>query len=156
MNGVHAESTAVDFLATYEGPGPVIVRDIRAVVVARSGPLRGALIKPYGGDGLDARLLAFDLDGRRPRVVVQENPITGESWQFPLRVSKGNDEFFQVIGRTLQGQVTWYIEVDYVVDGELATARVDDDGEPFRTSATSSVVEESYFPEATDPWPFEG
>jgi hypothetical protein len=156
VDGVHAESTAIDFLAAYEGPGPVIIRDIRAVVVDRSGPLSGTLVRPVGGDGLDAKLLVFNLDGRQPKIEVQENPVTGEKWQFPLRVSQGNDEFFQVIGRTLEDEVTWYVEVDYVLDGELATARVDDDGEPFRTSATSAVTDESYFPESADPWPFAG
>lgn len=152
VDAADAYTTSVDFVAQYTSDDPLLITDIRPVVVERRAPIEGTQVAPYGGTGVDARLISFNLDDDNAQPT-QENPISGEQWRFPLRIAKGDDEFFSIIGRTEAHDVTWFLEIDYVLGGEELTARVDNDGQPFRTSATTAVDQQVYFPTAQDPWP---
>jgi hypothetical protein len=42
---------------------------------------------------------------------------------------------FQIVGVTGRSHVEWIIEADLLIDDERETVRIDDRGEPFRTTA---------------------
>ena len=152
VGAVDAYSTTVEFGATYLGDEPVIITDVRPIVTRHGDPVRGVQIRPQGGGGLSSRILTYDLDPT-PTLVAQENDVSGKRWHFPLQISRGDSEFFVFIGRSSRGLVEWHIVVEFIYNGHQQSARIDNHGEPFRTTGTSAASQSLYFPDEEDRWP---
>lgn len=146
---VHANdafASIVELAATSDKSDPVLLTDVRVIVLSREEPLKGTYLAPSGAGALDARVLSFDLDNESPTPEILENVVTGAKWHFPLSVSQGDAEYLLVLGTTRSRSVKWVLEVSYVSGGTAQVVRIDDHGEPFSTTATTKATEHSRLP----------
>ncbi|MEU5656405.1 helix-turn-helix domain-containing protein [Streptomyces sp. NPDC047737] len=106
------------------------------------------------GGGITPQTFDIDLDDSRPRSA----PVAGEdagkvvpAKDFPYRVSSTDVEVFHLDAHVEGHDVTWYLELDWTSGGRSGTLRIDDRGEPFRTSALAARPHFSYRAD-TDQW----
>ncbi|MFJ8863328.1 helix-turn-helix domain-containing protein [Streptomyces sp. NPDC102451] len=90
------------------------------------------------GGGITPQTFDIDLDDSRPR----SKPVAGEdagvvvpAKDFPYRVSSTDVEVFHIDAHVEGHDVTWYLELEWTSGGRSGTLRIDDGGEPFRTSS---------------------
>lgn len=116
----------------------VAVVGMRAKVLSRGEPLRGTHIScPSAGD-VSAIGIAFDLEEREPVArILQDDGSAGDPYfgSSAVTFTKGEVVPFQIVGVTGRSHVEWIIEADLLIDDERETVRIDDQGEPFRTTA---------------------
>lgn len=62
----------------------------------------------------------------------------------PYRVSAEDPEVLLVTARTGACDCSWYLELDWSSQGRTGTARIDDRGRPFRTSAVKGLTSYAY------------
>ncbi|MBB0229420.1 hypothetical protein FOE67_07815 [Streptomyces calidiresistens] len=113
------------------GEGTVILRDLHVRLVAKGAPLPwNDYIMGVGcGGNVPTHPLEVDLDAGRP-VAVPGSDLHA----FPHKVSGSDPLVLYVTARTDDHDVRWYLELEWVADDRHGTVRVDDGGEPFRTS----------------------
>ncbi|WP_077059594.1 helix-turn-helix transcriptional regulator [Streptomyces sp. MP131-18] len=120
----------------------VVLRELRVRVTASGEPLPWHLYGGYSGcGGGPVRTTAFDVDldatAPRPTAVAGQDDL-------PLWVDEKEPLVFYVDARADAKDVSWYLELDWSSGDRAGTLRVDDDGEPFRTSAISGQTEWGY------------
>ncbi|MFJ7305230.1 hypothetical protein [Streptomyces sp. NPDC099088] len=62
----------------------------------------------------------------------------------PYRVSAKDPEVLQVTADTSSCDCRWYLELDWSCQGRTDTARIDDNGRPFRTNAITDLPRYMY------------
>lgn len=141
QGGVDADQT--DAYAYLQGtPGTaVIIDDIEIEVVRRERPMRGTSGHcPAGGAAGSPRLIDVDLD-EDPPVVRYAEP--GDDAPTRRRLSFTLDgtetESFILRGHTTTCYCAWRARMKMVVDGRRTDVVLEDDGEPFRTSASRNA-----------------
>lgn len=83
------------------------------------------------GGGVTTRAFSVDLDAGRPSVRTQ-----GGQRDFPYKVSESDPEVFQISANASARYVNWYLELEWSSGGREGVLRVDDHGQPFRTSGS--------------------
>ncbi|MFI6448906.1 helix-turn-helix domain-containing protein [Kitasatospora sp. NPDC050543] len=82
------------------------------------------------GGGVDTKSFDIDLDRGSPTITVQ-----GGQRDFPYKVSKSDPEVFYVTAHTKAHDVRWDLTLDWSSGNRRGTIRIDNGGNPFRTSA---------------------
>ncbi|MYQ42510.1 Helix-turn-helix domain-containing protein [Streptomyces sp. LamerLS-316] len=102
------------------------------------------------GGGITPQSFDIDLDDSRPR----SKPVAGEdagvvvpAKDFPYRVSSTDVEVFHIDAHVEGHDVTWYLELEWTSGGRSGTLRIDDRGEPFRTSSLKTRPSFVYRPD---------
>ncbi|MCS0635661.1 helix-turn-helix domain-containing protein [Streptomyces sp. LP05-1] len=85
------------------------------------------------GGGVETASYAVDLDSPRPRTT----PEAGQP-EFAFKTSHSDPEVFYVRARTRAHDVSWYLELHWSSGNRRGVLRIDDHGQPFRTSANNS------------------
>ncbi|MFF5726455.1 helix-turn-helix domain-containing protein [[Kitasatospora] papulosa] len=127
----------------------VVLNGLHVRVLGRNAALaRSAYSMGNGcGGGITPQSFDIDLDDSRPR----SKPVPGEdagkvvpAKDFPYRVSSTDVEVFHLDAHVEGHDVTWYLELEWTSGGRSGTLRIDDGGEPFRTSSLTARPEYYY------------
>ncbi|MFG3247996.1 helix-turn-helix domain-containing protein [Streptomyces sp. NPDC048187] len=139
LRAVSANRQTVVLTVQGTGPQTVVLEDLH-VRVKSSGPALDWNQYVMGnGCGGQVHTTAFDvsLDLGTPTAT----PIGGQR-DFPYSVSESDPEVFQVSAHTSGHDVSWELELEWSSGGRHGTTRIDDNGKPFRTSASR---DDSYY-----------
>ncbi|MFJ9007846.1 helix-turn-helix domain-containing protein [Streptomyces canus] len=144
LGAIHGRQTMVQISVQGRNSTAVVLEDLRVRVVSRGTPVKGnsyAMDQGCGG-ALTPRYFSVDLDKDRPIAHSQagndgENVIPAV--RMPYRVSSEDPEVLLVTAETEGCDCSWYLELDWSSQGRTGTARVDDNGRPFRTSAIKGL-----------------
>lgn len=145
-----------NLLVTVQGQSStqIILTGIDFVVLRRrSSTIHGGLINSEGAGPLTFRYIQVDLDSKPPKITgSSRNYFAGPSdppWQrtpvkFPYFVSGTSAEAFNILAST-DGDVTWYAEILWSVDGKNGDTIINNDGKPFETAVASRASTEYQF-----------
>ncbi|MFD3503557.1 helix-turn-helix domain-containing protein [Streptomyces sp. NPDC058676] len=113
------------------GKATVVLDDLHVRVVEKSAPLAwNDFSMGVGcGGGVDTAAFGVDLDAGRPAL----SPKAGQR-DFPYKVSESDPEVFYIFADARTHYVSWYLELEWSSGDEQGTVRIDDKGNPFRTS----------------------
>jgi hypothetical protein len=138
FDGVAADSQMVALTVQGTGQETVVLRELHVRVVSSNAPLNWSRYAMGVGCGGTVNTKSFDvsLDQGNPLAM----PIGGQR-NFPYRVSESDPEVFYVNAHTSGHDVRWYLEMDWSSGSRKGTIRIDNHGQPFRTSAG----EKSYY-----------
>ncbi|MEU5366295.1 helix-turn-helix transcriptional regulator [Streptomyces sp. NPDC005925] len=134
LGGVAAGQQMLELTVHGTGRAAVVLEQLHVRVVDRSAPLAWndfAMGVGCGG-GVETTAFGVDLDAGRPVV----SPGAGQRG-FPYKVSESDPEVFHVFADARAHDVSWYLELEWSSGGERHTVRVDDHGNPFRTSGNA-------------------
>ncbi|WP_176727406.1 MULTISPECIES: helix-turn-helix domain-containing protein [unclassified Streptomyces] len=139
LGAVHAGETGVRITLQGTGEQAVVLEALRIRVVARREPADGRVHRMSSGCGgaLTPRMFDVDLDAQRPVARSVPGNDTGEpipAVSLPYRVSASDPEVLLVTGRTARCDCDWVAELRWSGGGRSGTVRIDDGGQPFRTS----------------------
>jgi hypothetical protein len=136
MGGVDAFATVLRLVIRGRSEAPVTLHRLEVEIVARRPPLAGTLLTYTGqGAGQEVRHFKIDLDEQSPSVAYVGGKATAEI-PFPYRVSRTELEVFDIFAFTLQHYVEWRLRLTYTDDEGEGTLVIDDDGQPFQTTAS--------------------
>ncbi|MFD8171278.1 helix-turn-helix domain-containing protein [Streptomyces sp. NPDC059709] len=132
-----------EVVLTVQGTGPetVILEDLHVRVVS-SGPALdwNQYVMGNGcGGQVDTKSFDVSLDLGTPTAT----PIGGQR-DFPYSVTESDAEVFHVTAHTSGQDVRWYLELEWSSGGRHEVTRVDDHGQPFRTSASRDASYYAY------------
>ncbi|MCG7206437.1 helix-turn-helix domain-containing protein [Streptomyces arenae] len=145
QNAVHGGDTIVEVSVQGRSSTAVVLEDLRVRVVGRTAPAPGIAYSMADGcgGGLTPRYFDVNLDKDRPiaRPVAGEGPDgkTVSTMHLPYRVSATDPEVLRVQANTVGCDCRWYLELDWSSQGRSGTVRVDDHGQPFRTSSIKGL-----------------
>jgi hypothetical protein len=119
----------------------VRIVNMRAVVTSRDEPFNGISVLLSSQGQIGVRVVSLDLD--EPEAIARRRDETGNQGEPYFRdrvvtLNEGEVEIFEVEGTTIQCYCEWVIELELLVDGEEQILRVDNNGEPFRTTAEAA------------------
>jgi hypothetical protein len=136
----------LDLLVTVQAKGDASVTLTGLEVsVERAAPRAGTrLSKPCGGPTA-GQWVELDLDDENPtpRTVVDEQALGGlrvEPVQFPYEVTRQDAETFVIRATTDGCLCTWTARLRWASAGRTGTVAIDDEGRPFKVSATGNAV----------------
>lgn len=138
LGGVDARFTRVEVILEGNASGTLVLDEIRAQVVGRRPPLKGSwLVCSVGGAEASPRRIEVDLDRDPP--LVQYLREGDEPVRAPIlfTLKKGEVETFFVHAKTTTCDCSWRIFFRLLERGRRHVITVDDDGRPFRTTATN-------------------
>ncbi|WP_405810720.1 helix-turn-helix domain-containing protein [Streptomyces sp. NBC_01520] len=128
----------------------VVLKGLHVRVVSREPALAWAAYSMGEGcgSGITPQSFDIDLDDGQPHT----QPVAGQGGgavvpakDFPYRVSSTDVEVFNLDAHVEGHDVTWYLELEWSSGDRSGTLRVDDDGEPFRTSSISGRPQYLYW-----------
>ncbi|MGW3627727.1 helix-turn-helix domain-containing protein [Streptomyces sp. NPDC000880] len=139
VGAVHATDTGVRITVQGKSDKAVVLQSIRVRVTARRTPPKRSVYRMNLGCGgsLTPRLFDVDLDKSRPVARPMAGNDAGEpipAVSFPYKVSATDPESLLVFGRTVTCDCDWYLELEWSSGDRSGTVRLDDNGQPFRTS----------------------
>lgn len=113
------------------GKATVVLEALHVRVVEKSAPLAwNDFEMGVGcGGGVETTSFGVNLDAGRPAT----SPKAGQR-DFPYKVSESDPEVFYIFADARTHNVSWYLELDWSSGTKQGTVRVDDKGQPFRTS----------------------
>ncbi|WP_405457956.1 helix-turn-helix domain-containing protein [Streptomyces sp. NBC_00101] len=140
LGGVDGGSQLLEVTVQGSSSQAVVVSALHVRVQSRKAPLAwnsfsmgegcGSAIVPWSFD--------IDLDDSRPRtkpVAGQQGDAVVPAQDFPFRTSSTDVQVFHLDAHVEGHDVSWYLELDWTSGDRSGTLRVDDHGEPFRTSS---------------------
>jgi hypothetical protein len=158
LREVGRQAGAADYSTTYleliaEGRTlkDVVIVGIQGKIVSREPRANGALISCESAGATD--VIAFGLNLDEPEPVARFIEESGEFSEprfgedSAVTLTKGELIPFHVTARTMKSYVEWELEIEIIVDGKREEMVLDNDGEPFRTTAPlkrSSQYERRY------------
>ncbi|MFE3599402.1 helix-turn-helix domain-containing protein [Streptomyces sp. NPDC059142] len=115
------------------GDATVVIESLHVRVVdSAEPPAWNAYLGSSGcGGGVETRSFDTDLDAAHPAVV----PKAGQRG-VPYKVSRSEPEVLYITAHARAHDVRWYVELQWSSDGRQGTTRIDDHGNPFRTSGS--------------------
>ncbi|MFC8829206.1 helix-turn-helix domain-containing protein [Streptomyces sp. NPDC057137] len=131
LGAVSSGSQFIELALQGTGSETVMLNELNVRVVASEAPLAwNDFATGVGcGGGVTTRAFAVNLDAGRPDVAPQ-----GGQRDFPYKVSESDPEVFQISAKASARYVSWYLELEWSSGGREGTLRIDDRGQPFRTS----------------------
>ncbi|MEU9961506.1 helix-turn-helix transcriptional regulator [Streptomyces sp. NPDC050982] len=113
------------------GQATVVLEALHVRVVEKSAPLAwNDFEMGVGcGGGVETTSFGVNLDAGRPAT----SPKAGQR-DFPYKVSESDPEVFYIFADARAHNVSWYLELDWSSGTKQGTVRVDNKGQPFRTS----------------------
>ncbi|MCX5559687.1 helix-turn-helix transcriptional regulator [Streptomyces sp. NBC_00038] len=131
LGGVAAGEQMVALTVQGTGEATVVLDALHVRVVTKSAPLAwNDFAMGIGcGGGVETKSFVVDLDAGSPAVAAK----AGQR-DFPYKVSESDPEVFYVFADSKAHDVSWYLELDWSSGTEKGTVRIDDNGNPFRTS----------------------
>ncbi|TDC25887.1 XRE family transcriptional regulator [Streptomyces sp. 8K308] len=142
MGAVSAERQYVELTIQSSADETVVLRDLRVRVTRAGDPLPWNLYTGYGGCGggpVETTAFDVDLDAAAP-----EPTAAGGQPDLPLWVDETDPLVVYVTASTEAHDVEWYLELDWSSGDREGVLVIDDEGEPFRTSATTGQPEWSF------------
>ncbi|MFF9401789.1 helix-turn-helix domain-containing protein [Streptomyces sp. NPDC014744] len=140
LGGVDGGHMQLELVLQGKSGDAVVLRDLHVRQVARKAPLPWSAYSMGDGCGSGITPQTFDIDLDDARPVLR--PVAGEKAgkpvppkDFPFRVTSTDVEVFDLDVHVEAHDVSWYLELDWSSGGRKGTLRIDDGGEPFRTSA---------------------
>ncbi|MFD3873842.1 hypothetical protein [Streptomyces sp. NPDC058623] len=146
QRAVHAGSQTVEVTLHGTGEGAVVLQDLQVRVTARRSPPAWNVYRMSQGCGgaLTPAGFAVNLDAPRP----QARPVTGNDGGdripapvFPMQVSAAQPAVLRVVAAATGCDCDWYLELRWSGPAGSGTLRLDDNGRPWRTSATAGRPE---------------
>ncbi|MFL1899609.1 helix-turn-helix domain-containing protein [Streptomyces tauricus] len=155
QGAVHGRETNVEITVQGRTSTAVVLTDLRVRVVQRTAPDPGTVYAMDQGCGgsITPRSFAVDLDKDRPIARAVPGNDTGTpipAVRMPYRVSASDPEVLLVTALTETCGCSWYLELDWSSEGRTGTARIDDHGRPFRTSAIKGLPRYWYGTEGSE------
>ncbi|MFI9357777.1 helix-turn-helix domain-containing protein [Streptomyces lydicus] len=141
LGAVSADSQLVQVSVQGAGDETVVVHALRVRVVGSAAPPAwNAYSMGVGcGGGITPKSFGVSLDAARPRIV----PQNGQR-DFPYKASERDPEVFKIVARAGARDVRWYMELEWSSGNRHGTLRIDDNGEPFRTSGMAGHPQYDY------------
>lgn len=120
----------------------IIIDGMKARVLRRDPPLDGTLITfPSAGENV-VRGVAFDLDRDDSTA---STPDGGPYFRdYFVTLSRGEIQVFAIEARTTRDAVEWELEVAFTIRGKREVVRLNDGGQPFRTTPKAPNVGSQY------------
>ncbi|MGW3645889.1 helix-turn-helix domain-containing protein [Streptomyces sp. NPDC000878] len=130
------------------GKATVVLEDLHVRVVDKSEPLAWNDYQMHDGcgGGVDTKAFDVNLDDGRPLVA----PRSGQRG-FPYKVSESDPEVFYVFADARAYNVGWYLELEWSSGAQHGILRLDDNGNPFRTSGNAGRPSYVY-PNGSSAW----
>lgn len=110
----------------------VLLEGLDVIVVGRRTPPEGSL-NPHAG-AVEPRPFDLLLDDPEPRVRATGSN-SGDTTDFPFKVSSSDPEVFDITVRTESSDVEWFLDLRTICLGRRQSTRIDLAGRPFRTVA---------------------
>ncbi|MGW1211555.1 helix-turn-helix domain-containing protein [Streptomyces sp. NPDC002499] len=131
LGGIAAGEQMLALTVQGTGKATVVLEALHVRVVDKSAPLAWNDFAMGDGCGGGVRTTAFgvNLDAGRPALA----PRAGQR-DFPYKVSESDPEVFYVFADARTYNVSWYLELEWSSGDRSGVVRVDDKGNPFRTS----------------------
>ncbi|WP_328495711.1 helix-turn-helix domain-containing protein [Streptomyces sp. NBC_00414] len=131
LGGVAAGQQMLALTVQGTGKATVVLEDLHVRVVEKSAPLAWNDFEMGVGCGGGVQTTSFgvNLDAGRPGT----SPRAGQR-DFPYKVSESDPEVFYIFADARTHNVSWYLELEWSSGTKKGTVRVDDNGNPFRTS----------------------
>jgi hypothetical protein len=127
----------------------VTIVDLRARVVRREPPLRGAVISCASAGAEDAIGVAVNLDERTPVAREIGDDFQPKGPYFArgkvVTLKKAELQPLAVYARTQRSYVEWLIDVDAIVDGKQRKVTISNHGQPFRLTARRPANDYGHF-----------
>ncbi|MGW0389608.1 helix-turn-helix domain-containing protein [Streptomyces sp. NPDC003042] len=146
QGAVHARTQIVEVTVHGTGEGAVVLQDLEVRVAARRTPPAWNVYQMSQGCGgaLTPAGFAVNLDAPRPLARAVAGNDSGEpvpAPAFPLRVSAAEPAVLRVEAAATGCDCDWYLDLRWTGPGGSGTLRLDDNGVPWRTSATTGRPE---------------
>ena len=143
LGGVDGGNTLVELAIIGKSGRAVVLQELKVEVLSRNNPLQGTEVHAVCGDALQARYMTVNLDKKPPVIeaaadyrYLSDPSIPEEPIRFPYTTSESDPEVFYVIALTDQCDCTWRIKLRWIADGDSGEKVIDNNGQPFRTTAT--------------------
>jgi hypothetical protein len=136
--GEDAGTTSLDLVVQGNTDEPVYIYGIRADVLSRTSPAKGAVVFCPTAGYVTQRPVAIDLDTSgdgRYITKASDSP-------FGFTVSESDLEVFSIAATTAKCDCKWVLQVEAVVNGKPEQFTVTDHGQPFQTSAYNQTAVE--------------
>lgn len=136
LGGIDAQASLVRVIVTGTEDEPAIIDRLNVEVTGRRPPLPGTYLGYGGGMGAPAsvRHVVVDLD-RDPPTVEFDGEQAGATGVLPVRVSRTEEEIFDVMATTDDCDCRWRIRLTGEWQGRSFDRVVDTGGDDFRTTA---------------------
>ncbi|UED85678.1 helix-turn-helix domain-containing protein [Streptomyces profundus] len=151
MGAVPAGRQYVELTIQGTGDETVVLRDLHVRVTRADEPLPWNLYTGYsacGGGPVDTAAFDVDLDAAAPALTAG-----ADQSELPLWVDESDPLVVYVTARTEAHDVDWYLDLEWSSGDREGVLRIDDEGEPLRTSATSGQPEWGFLLGGTDWYP---
>ncbi|MEE1803523.1 helix-turn-helix transcriptional regulator [Streptomyces sp. JV176] len=130
---VAADTQRVALTVQGTGDATVVIESLHVRVVdSTAPPAWNAYLGASGcGGGVETRSFDTDLDAAHPAIA----PKAGQRG-VPYKVSRSDPEVLYITAHARAHDVKWYVELQWSSGGRQGTTRIDDHGQPFRTSGS--------------------
>ncbi|WP_328720107.1 helix-turn-helix domain-containing protein [Streptomyces sp. NBC_00247] len=150
LGGVDGGSQLLELTLQGSSSEAVVVSGLHVRVMTRKAPLAWNAFSMADGCGsaITPQSFDIDLDDDQPRtkpVAGQQGDAVVPAQDFPFRTSSTDVQVLNLDAHVEGHDVSWYLELDWTSGDRSGTLRVDDHGEPFRTSSIKARPEYIYW-----------